>query len=184
MDEWKPPRAAEPPVTLVQRVRHRLVMYLLTRFLRMAGWSAVVGLPGMILGPRRVAGIVRRYPIAVGSLCIGGLIGMTFWNASPQSRPTELEIESIDQFDDPTVLLAQSASPDFASTDDHPANAAVDGNGAATDVVVTGDGPAKETSEDRQPVVWLTGNIEIEEVPSRTSQSPVRNAVRFLPNRQ
>jgi hypothetical protein len=180
MDEWKSPRAAEQPVTLVQRIRHRLVMYLLARFLRMAGWSAVVGLPGMILGPRRVAAIARRYPIAVGSLCIGGLIGLTLWNESPQSRPTELEIESIDPFDDPTVLLAQS--PVIAPADDHSPNAAGEAKGTENDIVVIGDGPTTETSKDRQPVVWLTGHIE--EVPSGKSESPVRNAVRFLPNRQ
>ena len=182
MDEWKPPRAAEQPATLVQRIRHRLVMYLLARFLRMAGWSAVVGLPGMILGPRRVASIARRYPIAFGSLCIGGLIGLALWNESPQSRPTELEIESIDQFDDPTVMLVQSAAPGLTPASGTSRDATGEGNGARNDIVVAGDGPAKETNNDRQPVVWLTGSIE--EVPSRTSPSPVRNAVRFLPNRQ
>lgn len=179
MDGWKALRAPDQSATLVQRIRHRVMMYLLARLLRFVGWGAVVGLPGMVFGSRRVAGIARRYPIAIGTLCIGGLIGLTLWNENSHSQPTRFEIEPIDHFDDPTVLLAQSKSSKTSPADGSDAESETP---PRQNVDIQSGVGARVAETHTQPVVWLTGHIE--ELPAGTSQSPVRNAVRFLPNRQ
>ena len=201
MEDRNSPGMAEKREIFVQRVLRRLALILLTRFLSFAGWGAVVGLPAMILGPRRFAGAAKKYPIASGTICIAGLIGVALWSEDSHSRPTEFEIESIDHFDEPIELLAQTKPP-YVSDQSDTEGLVDDGilvpdrqsdavevrrsegerhnESRPVDADVFGVAAAESGVERR--VVWLTGDIE--EFSAGKPANPVRSAVRFSPKRR
>ena len=199
MQYRRSPDSAENQKNFVQRILHSLMPILLSRLVRLAGWGVVVGLPAMIFGPRRLAGLARRYPITSGTLCLGLLICVVVRSESNRSSPAEFEIESIDHIDEPTELIAtfsprlqniplDTASPRLIKFADPLGSSAAEARQpvpgtpepqmrveqTALGKPQAGTQPAGDTR-----IVWLTGYIE-ESPPG----APVRSAVRFLSNRR
>jgi len=199
MQNWRSPNSAENQSNILQRVLHSLKSGLLSCFFRLAGWGVVVGLPAMILTPRRVAGLARAYPIAASSICLAFLIGVAIWNEGNRPRPAEFEIESIDNIDGPNELIAIS-SPRPPGIRLDPVNSRRDNSADSLKSSVsvktqrtvphkserqvrveqTAMGKTQSTNETR--IVWLTGGIE--EVPTGEPATPVRNAIRFPSDRR
>jgi hypothetical protein len=199
MQHWRSSNSAENQSNIVQRVVHSLKLMLLSGFFRLAGWGVVVGLPAMVLTPRRVAGLVRAYPIAATTICLAFLIGVAIWNEGNRPRPAEFEIESIENLGEPNELIAISSPklPDSGSSWANSIAAPLDHTAA-----IETQHPAPRTPESRlrveqtaphksqadtqstnqTQIVWLTGHIE--DVATSEPATPIRNAIRFPSNRR
>ena len=201
MNYRRSPNSAENQSNPARRILNSLTLVLLSRLFRLVGWGAVVGLPAMVLTPRRLTGLVREYPIIASSICLAFLVGVAVWNEGNRPQPAEFEIESIENFGEPNELIALS-SPSLPNSRlnatnshrDHSANlvestTAVKAKhsprtNSKPQVRVEQDKlnspPARTQSTDESRIVWLTGRIE--EVSSGEVVTPVRNAIRFPSN--
>jgi len=199
MQHWRSSNSAENHSNIFKRVFHSLKVMLLSGFFRLVGWGVVVWLPAMILTPRRVAGLVRAYPIAASTICLVFLIGVAVWNEGNRPRPAEFEIESIDNLGEPNELIAIS-SPRLPINQLDITNSRRDNSAdpLESSIAVATQHPApgypepqvrveqaamgKTQSTNPTRIVWLTGRIE--EVPTGEPATPVRNAIRFPSNRR
>ncbi|GEM_PF-2337256 len=195
------PNSAENQNNPARRILNSLTQILLSRLLRLVGWGAVVGLPTMVLTPRRLATLVREYPIIASTICLAVLIGVAVWNEGNRPQPGEFEIESIENIGEPNELIAVS-SPILQNSRLNAASSHRDhfaDRTESTTAVKAGQSlrsnpnppvrveqarldnpPARTQPNDETRIVWLTGRIE--EVSTGEAATPVRNANRFPSN--
>ncbi|MBT6157832.1 MAG: hypothetical protein HOL01_14380 [Planctomycetaceae bacterium] len=191
------PNTAENQRNPAKRILNSLMLILLSRLLRLVGWGAVVGLPAMVLTPRRLGRLVREYPIIASTICLAFLVGVAFWNEGNRPQPGEFEIESIENIGEPNELIAASnpslnnaaSSRRDSSFDVVKSTAAVNTRQSArsdsnsnvrAEQARLEKTQARTQSNDESRIVWLTGRIE--EVSTGEAATPVRDANRFPSN--